>query len=537
LTAWRVFGLFATDLGLGPDEAQYWRWAQSLEWGYFSKPPLIAWLIAGATSMFGDAEWAIRLPAPFLHMVTALLVGVIGQRLFDVRTGALAAAYYGLMPGVTLGSAVMTTDTLLLPIWASGLLALIMLRDRCHDWRIGLWLGLSIGAGVLAKYAMIYFLIGLGIVALFDPRTRAALASRSGAIAGLMASTMVAPHILWNLSNDFQTIAHTADNAKWGGPLFHPEHALTFLSDQMAIVGPIGLVVLIGVLPGIASRLKQPMDKAEAALAWLAAFAFPAFLIVLGQAITSRAHANWAATAYVSGAIIIAAVLAKPNKVPVWAWVASAGLVAVGALAAPDMGLAGRATVGGSLATLILLIGAISRWQRPGIYTVGMVINAVGAVVFSIMAIAPLSWSEAMNLGDSLKRARAWPETVERLSEAVETHGAQILVVDEREVWHGIDYYGRDGFPVAVRSWRVGSGPRSFAEQRPIPEGDAGPVLIASVRPGHRSAMEADFEEWVFLEEIRLPIGGGAERRISVYLAHNFTPLDRTEAWAERFGK
>ncbi|MEL7481153.1 MAG: glycosyltransferase family 39 protein, partial [Pseudomonadota bacterium] len=143
LTAWRVFGLFATDLGLGPDEAQYWRWAQSLDWGYFSKPPLIAWLIAGATSMFGDAEWAIRLPAPFLHMVTALLVGVIGQRLFDVRTGALAAAYYGLMPGVTLGSAVLTTDTLLLPIWASGLLALITLRDRCQDWRIGLWLGLS----------------------------------------------------------------------------------------------------------------------------------------------------------------------------------------------------------------------------------------------------------------------------------------------------------------------------------------------------------------------------------------------------------
>jgi len=57
----RWFIVFNSPLGLHGDEAQYWSWSQNLDWGYFSKPPLIAWIIAISTSLFGQAEWAIRL--------------------------------------------------------------------------------------------------------------------------------------------------------------------------------------------------------------------------------------------------------------------------------------------------------------------------------------------------------------------------------------------------------------------------------------------------------------------------------------------
>ena len=33
------------DLPLHFDEAQYWDWSKNLDWGYFSKPPLLAFLI------------------------------------------------------------------------------------------------------------------------------------------------------------------------------------------------------------------------------------------------------------------------------------------------------------------------------------------------------------------------------------------------------------------------------------------------------------------------------------------------------------
>ena len=33
------------------DEAQYWDWSQNLDWGYFSKPPLLAFLIRVVTEL------------------------------------------------------------------------------------------------------------------------------------------------------------------------------------------------------------------------------------------------------------------------------------------------------------------------------------------------------------------------------------------------------------------------------------------------------------------------------------------------------
>ncbi len=60
LVAIRVGMVIATPLEIGPDEAQYWRWSGTLDFGYYSKPPMIAWAIAASTAVFGDSEWAIR---------------------------------------------------------------------------------------------------------------------------------------------------------------------------------------------------------------------------------------------------------------------------------------------------------------------------------------------------------------------------------------------------------------------------------------------------------------------------------------------
>ncbi|MCH1426591.1 MAG: hypothetical protein L7W42_05470, partial [Alphaproteobacteria bacterium] len=48
ITLLRSVALFVTPLDLGVDEAQYWLWSQTPDFGYFTKPPLIAWIIAAA---------------------------------------------------------------------------------------------------------------------------------------------------------------------------------------------------------------------------------------------------------------------------------------------------------------------------------------------------------------------------------------------------------------------------------------------------------------------------------------------------------
>jgi hypothetical protein len=63
----RVLVLLLDPNSLYADETQYWLWSREVDWGYFSKPPMIAWIIAATTAVFGDADWAVRLAAPFLH--------------------------------------------------------------------------------------------------------------------------------------------------------------------------------------------------------------------------------------------------------------------------------------------------------------------------------------------------------------------------------------------------------------------------------------------------------------------------------------
>ena len=104
----RIVFLTLSPLNLYADEAQYWRWGETLDWGYYSKPPMIAWVIHAVTALFGNDEWAVRLSAPFLHTIGAVFLFMIGRAMYGARTGMMAAFGYALMPGVILSSAVIS---------------------------------------------------------------------------------------------------------------------------------------------------------------------------------------------------------------------------------------------------------------------------------------------------------------------------------------------------------------------------------------------------------------------------------------------
>src|SRR5690606_25544983 len=93
LTILRMAGLVASPVELHGDEAQYWSWSRELDFGYFSKPPLVAWVAAATTALFGDAEWAIRIGSPVAHAVAALFLMALARR----RWGEEAAAWTGLL--------------------------------------------------------------------------------------------------------------------------------------------------------------------------------------------------------------------------------------------------------------------------------------------------------------------------------------------------------------------------------------------------------------------------------------------------------
>ena len=90
-------------LGIDPyvDEAYYWGWAQSLDWGYYSKPPVIAAMIAGSEALLGHTLLALKLPTLLCYPVAAWLICEVGTRLFSPRIGLWSGVAFLTLPLVS----------------------------------------------------------------------------------------------------------------------------------------------------------------------------------------------------------------------------------------------------------------------------------------------------------------------------------------------------------------------------------------------------------------------------------------------------
>src|SRR4051794_23391475 len=128
LTLARLIALFRTPLELYPDEAQYWLWSRTLAFGYYSKPPVIAWAIWASTAFGGDAEPWVRLPAVLFQGGAALTVFWIGRRLYGARAGLVASALYALAPAIQLSATVVATDAPLMFFLGLALMAYVALQ-------------------------------------------------------------------------------------------------------------------------------------------------------------------------------------------------------------------------------------------------------------------------------------------------------------------------------------------------------------------------------------------------------------------------
>lgn len=309
LTLFRLAALAFSQTELFFDEAQYWFWSRELAFGYYSKPPLIAWIIRGATELCGQGEACIRAPSALIHAATATLVFAIGRQLYDARTGFWAGLVYATLPGVSLSSSLISTDAPLLFFVALSLLAVVKLQVSA-SWRWGAMLGIGLGFGLLSKYAMSYFILCLALYAVWTKDGRALLKDARLYVALAIAAALIAPNLVWNAHNGFATLKHTADNANLRNSLFHPAEVLDFVTGQL---GVFGLLLFAALLVFCANWLRDPRARAAAGEPerLLLAFTVPVLLLMATQALLSRAHANWAAFAYIAATVLITAVLLR----------------------------------------------------------------------------------------------------------------------------------------------------------------------------------------------------------------------------------
>nr|WP_276562431.1 glycosyltransferase family 39 protein [Hoeflea prorocentri] len=259
---------------------------------------MIAWVIRLFTEVAGsDAIFWVRLPAPLFHLATACILGSLARYLFDARIAFWVMISYVTMPAVTLGSAVISTDTIMAPFFSLALLFYFRLLKEGSGIYAAL-AGLAAGLAFLAKYAGIYFILGVVLAAVFMPAARP---SWRHALTMFVVFVVVAmPNIVWNFLNDLSTFEHTLDNADWvrrDASEFSLKYLklAEFFFSQFGVFGPI----LFGSLLAAIFRARHTDARI------LLFFSIPVIAIVCIQALLSKAYANWAVAAYFGGTVLV----------------------------------------------------------------------------------------------------------------------------------------------------------------------------------------------------------------------------------------
>src|SRR5579875_3271650 len=102
-------------LDLAPDEAHYWDWSRHLDWSYYSKGPLIAYLIRGGCELAGawseqhtgSLAFAIRLPAVVCGSLLLVSLYVLTVQVYRREGLALAVVALALtLPLIAVGSSI-----------------------------------------------------------------------------------------------------------------------------------------------------------------------------------------------------------------------------------------------------------------------------------------------------------------------------------------------------------------------------------------------------------------------------------------------
>lgn len=305
ITAYRFIVLITANVDLYMDEAYYWYWSQDLDFGYYSKPPMIAWVIALFTSICGDNEICVKLPALIIYPFTSITVFFIAKELFNEKVAFWTAVAFITLPAVSMSSLIISTDVVLLFFWSLTLYLFIkaIKTDRDIYWILA---GFSAGFGLLSKYTMIIFVISVFLYLAFSKQYKRHLKNIKLYMTMLLAAFVYLPNLIWNYHHHFVSFMHTKEISEIDRELFHFNKMFEFLGAQFGVFGPVFFAVLLYLI-------FRPFLKDER-FKLLYFFAVPFLAIITLQSFLSRAFANWAAPTYVAATILVVAYLIYKNR-------------------------------------------------------------------------------------------------------------------------------------------------------------------------------------------------------------------------------
>lgn len=281
------------------EEAYYWNYSQHPALSYLDHPPMVAWLIRGFTTLFGDNELGVRAGAFTCWCIGGGFLFGLTRRLYDRSTAVCALLLFATLPAYFLFGLAMSPDAPLIACWTASLYYF-------YRWLIdeepNAWIGaaLALGLGMLSKYTIVLLGLAMLVFMLADARARRWFFRPQPWATVIIALLIFSPVIIWNwqhewISFSFQTVRRAEGEFDFSLP--------ALLGAAALLITPVGLWAVA--VAAFSRRLLAPSGPGQSTAHFRRGFfllilsTLLPFLIFVLISLTRHTKLNWTAPVWV----------------------------------------------------------------------------------------------------------------------------------------------------------------------------------------------------------------------------------------------
>jgi len=236
------------------DESYYAFWGENPAWGYYDHPPMVGIMTHLSSLLFGG-NLSVRFFTVFIQIFTLFFIWKLLQE--DVPTAKKVLLFFIFPASMVMFSVygfVTTADAALL--FFSTLFLWIYQRFlKDESWINTFLLGLSMAGMMYSKYHAVLI---IGFIILSHLRL---VARYRFWAAGILASVLLIPHLLWHISHNFPSFQYHLSARSSG---FSWKYILEYLPNQLVVFNPLTFGAVFYIL-----FKYKPRDRFERGLYFL----------------------------------------------------------------------------------------------------------------------------------------------------------------------------------------------------------------------------------------------------------------------------
>ena len=291
-------------MGIMPQDAYYYFYADHLALSYFDHPPMVGWMLWLFTSVLGKSIVAIHTTDFIITLITIYVFYILAIRILSPQKTANAVVLFFTTLMASILSINTTPDVPLLLFWVLSLLCAhkAIAEDKFLYW---LLTGIMMGAAFLSKYTAVFLPAGLFFFLLMSKEHRKKLISWRFVLVCILFAVVASPVLIWNIQNDFVSFkfqgANRVSEIKNEG--LNIKNVLGLFAHQLAVLLPVIFVLLLWTIYKLVRRPLKKLKTLSTDSIFLLCFFLPLLLFFFLISFFYWVKLNWMMPAYISGII------------------------------------------------------------------------------------------------------------------------------------------------------------------------------------------------------------------------------------------